>query len=122
METPIYDFVQRYAAAGNVRLHMPGHKGKGVLGVEGNDITEVFGADSLYEAGGIIEESEQNASCLFGSGRTFYSAEGSSQCIKAMLFLALMHFRELNGKDFSQKPQQRSAPRSSGCDAGVRKC
>ncbi len=104
METPIYDFVQRYVAAGNVRLHMPGHKGKGVLGVEGNDITEVFGADSLYEAGGIIEESEQNASCLFGSGRTFYSAEGSSQCIKAMLFLALMHFRELNGKDFSQKP------------------
>ena len=42
METPIYDFVQRYAAAGNVRLHMPGHKGKGFLGVEANDITEVL--------------------------------------------------------------------------------
>ena len=28
METPIYDFVQRYAAAGNVRLHMPGQRHK----------------------------------------------------------------------------------------------
>ncbi|MDE7325499.1 MAG: amino acid decarboxylase [Lachnospiraceae bacterium] len=103
METPVYDFVQAYAAAGNVRLHMPGHKGKGSLGVEAFDITEVFGADSLYEAGGIIEKSEQNASFLFGSGNTFYSAEGSSQCVKTMLFLALMRFKELHGENFKER-------------------
>ena len=56
------------------------------------DITEIAGADSLYEAEGIIAESEENASGLFGC-TTLYSAEGSSQCIKAMLHLALMHGR-----------------------------
>jgi len=65
---------------------MPGHKGKSLLGFESFDITEIDGADSLYEAEGIIKESEKNASLLFGSP-TFYSVEGSSQCIKAMLYL-----------------------------------
>ena len=41
-------------------MHMPGHKGKSLLGYEKNDITEIFGADSLYQASGIIKESEQN--------------------------------------------------------------
>ena len=68
---------------------MPGHKGSGVLGVEALDITEISGADSLYEADGIIKESEENASALFGA-HTFYSTEGSSQCIRAMLHLAKM--------------------------------
>lgn len=53
------------------------------------DITEIAGADALYEADGIIAQSEANAASLFGSQRTFYSTEGSSQCLKAMLYLAL---------------------------------
>ena len=66
---------------------MPGHKGAGPLGFEGCDITEVVGADSLYDASGIIAQSEANASALFGCP-TFYSTEGSSHCIRAMLYLA----------------------------------
>ena len=66
MNTPICDFVRGYAAGEPLRLHMPGHKGKGLLGMESWDITEVRGADSLYEADGIIRESEENASRLFG--------------------------------------------------------
>ncbi|MDD5937826.1 MAG: aminotransferase class I/II-fold pyridoxal phosphate-dependent enzyme [Clostridiales bacterium] len=89
MDTPIADFVERYARSGAVRLHMPGHKGKPILGCEPWDITEIHGADALYEAEGIIAQSERNTSALFGSGRTVYSTEGSSQCIKAMLYLAL---------------------------------
>lgn len=89
MDTPIYDFVKDYAARRGVRLHMPGHKGRPFLGCEEWDITEVAGADALYEAEGIIARSEQNAAALFGSGATFYSTEGSSHCIKAMLHLAL---------------------------------
>lgn len=89
MTTPVWDFLKGYRREG--RLHMPGHKGAGPLGCERWDITEVAGADSLYEASGIIAESEGNAAALFGSGATFYSTEGSSQCIKAMLFLALRH-------------------------------
>lgn len=87
MNTPICDFVRRYADSSPLRLHMPGHKGKGPLGIEQLDITEISGADSLYEASGIIAESEANASILFGCP-TFYSTEGSSQCIRAMLHLA----------------------------------
>lgn len=87
---PIADFVKKYEKSGTSRFHMPGHKGKSFLGCEAYDITEICGADSLYEADGIIAESETIASELFGSGATFYSTEGSSQCIRAMLYLALM--------------------------------
>ena len=68
-----------------IRAHMPGHKGKPFLGCEALDITEIRGADSLYEADGMILYSESHAGELFGSGRTVYSTEGSSQCIRAML-------------------------------------
>lgn len=101
MRTPIFDFCHKYAASDTLRFHMPGHKGmadhKGFcehntvsdipfLGLEPLDLTEIAGADSLYEADGIIRESEDNASALFGC-QTFYSTEGSSQCIRAMLYL-----------------------------------
>ena len=88
MKTPIYDFISRYTENNDVRMHMPGHKGKELLGFESYDITEIFGADSLYHADGIIKESEENASRLFRSGATFYSCEGSSLSIRAMLYLA----------------------------------
>ncbi|MDE6456502.1 MAG: amino acid decarboxylase, partial [Dysosmobacter sp.] len=91
MTTPIWDFLESRRRAGAHRFHMPGHKGSGPLGCEAWDVTEIPGADSLYEASGVIAESEANAAALFGSGATFYSTEGSSQCIKAMLFLALQN-------------------------------
>lgn len=93
MKTPICDFVRDYVNNEAMRLHMPGHKGKDFLGMEALDITEIDGADSLYEADGIIRESEENASRLFGCP-TFYSTEGSSQCIRAMLYLAVLHAKE----------------------------
>lgn len=89
MKTPIVDFCRRYAESDTVRLHMPGHKGASFLGCESLDVTEIQGADSLYEAAGIIRESEANASALFGCP-TYYSAEGSSLCIRAMLYLAAL--------------------------------
>ena len=94
METPILDFVEEYRSSHTVRLHMPGHKGASFLGCEALDITEIKGADALYEAEGIIARSEENAAALFGTARTLYSTEGSSQCIRAMLYLALTGRRE----------------------------
>ncbi len=87
MTTPITDFVKEYAKKDASRFHMPGHKGKSFLGCESLDITEISGADVLYSASGIIAESESNATALFASGHTFYSTEGSSLSIKAMLAL-----------------------------------
>ena len=93
MTTPIYDFLTAYRDRGGVRLHMPGHKGKGQLGIEALDITEVKGADVLGEAAGIIGESEENAASLFGSGKTLYTTGGSTAAIGAMLALAREHFQ-----------------------------
>ena len=84
MKTPIYDFVRQYADSSAIRMHMPGHKGRGENSPY--DITEIPGADSLYLADGIIQESESNAGRLFGAN-TFYSTEGSSLSIRAAMLL-----------------------------------
>ena len=68
MDTPIYDFLQAYAATGMLKAHMPGHKGKAPVkelkGLYELDITEIKGADSLFEAEGIIAKSEKNTAKL----------------------------------------------------------
>ncbi len=96
MNTPIADFVKNYSEKNSTRFHMPGHKGQPFLGCEPFDITEIKGADALYEADSIILESEKNATSLFHTGKTFFSTEGSSQCIRAMLYLVVTHFIEQN--------------------------
>lgn len=89
MKTPIYDFIQKYASSGTLRCHMPGHKGysfrKELEPIFKSDITEINGADSLFEADGIIAESEKNMASLYGTAATVYSAGGSTLCIQAML-------------------------------------
>lgn len=94
MNTPIVDFVKKYADSDVTRFHMPGHKGHVFFGCEPYDITEINGADVLYHGNGIIAESERNASKLFGSGATHYSACGSSTCIKAMLAMLQMESKK----------------------------
>ncbi len=96
MNTPIYDFVQNYIKSNTARLHMPGHKGVSFLGCEQSDITEIKGADELYAPTGIIRESEENATHLFGTAKTVYSAGGSSQSINAMLYLAYLRADKTN--------------------------
>lgn len=98
MTTPICDFARYYAAENPIRFHMPGHKGRHAQAEESAlselwslDITEIEGADVLYMSEGIIRESEENAAALFESAATLYSTEGSSLCIRAMLYLAVMH-------------------------------
>ena len=95
MRTPIIDFLHRYAESDAVRLHMPGHKGKGEC--ERYDLTEIEGADSLFYASGIIAESERLSGEIFGQD-TFYSTEGSSLSIRAMLYLATLYTKSL-GKE-----------------------
>ncbi len=90
MDTPIFDFVQNYIKSNTARLHMPGHKGVSFLGCESADITEIRGADELYAPDGIIKKSEENATHLFDTAKTVYSAGGSSQSINAMLYLAYL--------------------------------
>ena len=93
MNTPIRDFALAYARQDPLRLHVPGHKGGPLLGPEPWDLTEMAGADDLYHADGIIRQSEENAGKLFGCP-TFYSAEGSSLAVRAMVHLAALWAQE----------------------------
>lgn len=89
MDTPIRDMLLAYAERDPLRLHMPGHKG-----AESRfDITEVEGADSLFSPTGVIKRSEENAGRLFGA-KTYYSTEGSSLSIRAMLYLATLYAKK----------------------------
>ena len=95
MKTPICDFVKNYVKTNSHRLHVPGHKGKGFLGIESFDVTEIDGADDLYSPSSIIFESENNASKLFNCP-TFYTTEGSSHAIRAMVFLVSLYAKRNN--------------------------
>lgn len=90
MNTPITDFLKKYTESKSLRLHMPG--GKGLL--YPHDITEIDGADVLYESEGIIRESERNAAALFGAAETAYSCGGATLAIQSMLAAAC----EVTGK------------------------
>ena len=110
MKPPISGFLEKYDSDKDIiRLHMPGHKGK--FADCDNDITEVHGADSLYEADDIILESEKLTSNLFGTRRTFYSTEGSSQVIKAMCYLAVRYACKKTG-DYSRTDYAIAASRN----------
>ena len=89
----ILDEVKSYNEKGFSRFHMPGHKGNchelsRLVRLE-NDLTEVTGLDSLFEASSCILETEKEIARLYGAKRSLISAEGSSQAIKTMLSLAL---------------------------------
>jgi len=99
VKTPVFDFISEYLSKNPTRFHMPGHKGCDVgLGIENRDITEIKGADYLYDADGIIGESESICSSLFETAKTLYSTEGSSLSIKTMITLCVM-----NRKDKSKR-------------------
>ena len=78
MATPINDFVKAYSASGTARFHMPGHKGTAFHGLEPLDITEIKGADYLYDADGIIGQSEQQTAA---AAKTAISRAGSTYFI-----------------------------------------
>lgn len=91
VDLPLFDFVQKYARSNTVRLHVPGHKGKGESPIYSYDITEVKGADVLYHETGILAESQKRTSDIFNTAATLYSTEGSSLCIRAMAALVKMY-------------------------------
>ena len=90
ISTPIHDFLLTYTKENPVRCHMPGGK-ESLL-----DITEIEGADSLYESSGIIRSSEENAATLFGSAKTLYSCGGSTLAIQTMLAAAKAAYPDKN--------------------------
>lgn len=91
--TPIYTALQQYAQNSNVRLHMPGHLGRGMTAMELQDVaridvTEVPGLDDLHLPREIIEQSRILLARAFGAEESFFLVNGATSGIHA-LFLAL---------------------------------
>lgn len=91
MDNTLYNKLIKYRSLERSSFHTPGHKNtynvlpKDLLEV---DLTELPETDSLYEASGIIHEAEAQASLLFESRRTLFSAGGCTLCIQTMIRLA----------------------------------
>ena len=71
-------------------FHTPGHKCSDILPQEllRLDFTELPDTDSLYEADGIILNTEKRLERLFGTKRTLISSGGCTLAIQTMLMLA----------------------------------
>lgn len=83
MNTPIADFLEDYEKKGMLRLHMPGHNGEAP-----HDITEIAGADSLYETDssrGIIAHSEAIAAKLLARNAPLLRRRKQPLAIQAAL-------------------------------------
>jgi hypothetical protein len=84
-------FLDEYVRNDTFRAHMPGHKGRTLpefselSGAYARDITEISGADSLFEADGILRSGERCTAALYGSADCCWSAGGSTLCIQAMI-------------------------------------
>lgn len=91
MDTPIQKMLEDYIRGGMARMHMPGHKGilpEPLAGAAACDITEIQGADSLFECDGVIRRCEEAFARRYGAKESLISCGGSTLCIQAMLALA----------------------------------
>jgi len=94
---PIMEALSDYA--GVTRFHMPGHRGgpgadlsiMSLMGAQAffNDVTGVLGLDDLHEPHGCILEAERLAAEAFGADRTFFTVNGTSSAIQAMVLASL---------------------------------
>ena len=88
MTTSIKEFLLNHGAKGPVSFHMPGHKGSAIYKETGHadfleaamdcDITEITGADNLFQPEGIIRESMNRYKTIYGSEESYLLVNGSS--------------------------------------------
>jgi len=84
----IYKFLLEHAKKNTVSFHMPGHKGAGIYSryhyedflqrMVDCDITEIPGADNLFQTEGIILATQQKYAALYDVGRSYLLINGTS--------------------------------------------
>lgn len=90
-DAPLYRSLVEFANTDPLRLHMPGHKGKGLPGWERLatlDWTELPPTGNLYEPGGAIGQAEERWAAAFGMAACLLLTCGSTQGLHAALTLA----------------------------------
>lgn len=91
--TPIYTALQQYIQSNKLRLHMPGHIGRGLKAPELEDmaridVTEVPGLDDLHLPMEVIEQSRILLARAYGAKKSYFLVNGATSGLQA-LFLAL---------------------------------
>lgn len=86
---PVGQMLQAYAREGIVRLHMPGHKGRGPALDPAWDVTEVPGTDDLHAAEGPLLEAQRALARVAGAHQSYFIVGGSTCGVHAMLLAAL---------------------------------
>lgn len=95
MTKGIADFLREHASCSPVSFHMPGHKGRDLYmengfgdfleGVMDWDITEIPGADNLFQPEDRLAETMEKYKNLYGSKKSYLLINGSSAGILASI-------------------------------------
>ena len=88
---PLWTALERIRREDLARFYMPGHKGRmpaPFTQAAPYDITEIAGADNLYQCTGAIRALEEEFADAYRVGDCLLSAGGSTLCIQTMLYLA----------------------------------
>lgn len=93
--TPIYQFLSVHREKSPVSFHMPGHKGAQFYERFGYgdflhhlvdfDITEIDGADNLFQTEGIIQAVQDKYAALYGCQKSYLMINGTSGGILASI-------------------------------------
>ena len=93
--TPLFDALRKHAEQKPLQFHIPGHKGG--LGMDPEfrsfvgdnvlsiDLINIAPLDDLHQPTGIIMEAQKLAADAFGADATFFSVQGTSTAIMAMI-------------------------------------
>jgi len=85
MKMPIVEMLNKYARSNALRLHMPGHKGKGLKMSAKLDVTELSFSDNLTCPHSVIADSQNLFAAEWNANHAIYIVNGSTAGIFAMV-------------------------------------
>ncbi|MDO5846648.1 MAG: aminotransferase class I/II-fold pyridoxal phosphate-dependent enzyme, partial [Methanocorpusculum sp.] len=104
-ETPIIHFLISHADRQAVSFHMPGHKGSAIYRRYGYtpflnkmmdcDITEIIGADNLFQTEGILKAAQEEYAKLYGVKRAYLLINGTSGGVIASIMASVPKGKKL---------------------------
>lgn len=97
--TPLYAFLRQHAFKNPASFHMPGHKGSGFYQRLGYgdfmrdffdyDVTEIPGADNLFQTEGVLEEIQEHYKNLYQVKNSYLLVNGTSGGIIASILASV---------------------------------
>ena len=98
-DLPIISFITSHADKKTVSFHMPGHKGSAIYRKYGYteflekmmdcDITEIIGADNLFQTEGILATAQEEYAKLYGVKRAYMLVNGTSGGVIAAIMASV---------------------------------